>query len=374
MTIATAPNLATHPPLARDAGGNLVPVPAQTSSLGLGLETGGRPRLLRGPDKRLLRYALHTTPEDVLELCGPGIYRVYALDAVGEQLADEHIARWDLTPSSSREHRNAATDPGLAARSERPSTTTATASTDLRFALETMAQMMRTNSDALRLVAESQVDLAKTIATVKGLPRNAAMYLPPAPPANDAEDRDDDEDEGDEAIPQAAPTTFLDLLKPFSEAFAGVAAEVLPGFVSGAMKPGAAQPEAESSSAADASSTDGLASRPFEARELFDLKYAHRKGQAKRAAAPRSADAVPFQTRVMKDPQLLRQIMAIKAALAPDEIEVLLSAAATWPDADQTQFMETIKPLPANQAIAFCQEVIRTIRAHQAGSEGKDVE
>lgn len=194
--------------------------------------------MLRGPDKRLLRYPLHTTAEDVLDLCGPGIYRVYALDAVGEQLADEHIARWDLTPCS-REHRNAAMDPMLALRSERPSTAMAT---------------------------------------------------------------------------------------------------------------------------------------PSEARELFDINYAHRKGEAKRAAIQRSAAAVPLQARITKDPQLVRQIMAIKSALASDEIETLLSAAATWSDEDQTQFLDMIKPLPVSEAIVFCREVIGTIRAHRAGSESKEVE
>jgi hypothetical protein len=59
--------------------------------------------------------------------------------------------------------------------------------TDLRFALEAMTQMMRTHNDALRIVAESQVDLAKAIATAKGLPRNATTAQLAPPHAEDYE-------------------------------------------------------------------------------------------------------------------------------------------------------------------------------------------
>ncbi len=115
-------------------------------------------------------------------------------------------------------------------RPERSATVAAPGS-DLRFALETMAQMMRTNSDALRLVAESQVDLAKTIASVKGLPRNAAMFLPQTPPANVSIDEDDDDEEEADDESQPAPTTYLDLLMPFSEALAGKVADRVPGLL-----------------------------------------------------------------------------------------------------------------------------------------------
>ena len=354
MTIAPAPKLETHPPLARDAAGNLLRIPAETSAFALGRETTGRPRLLRSPDKQLLRFPLQTTPEDIVDLCGTGAYRVYALDALGEQLGDEHVARWDLTQSSWREPRNAALDPTIALRPERTAALQGPA-TDLRFALETMAQMMRTNMDALRLVAESQVDLAKTIASVKGLPRNAAMFTPPQP-ANDEEDDEEEEDETEQPA-----TNYFDLLMPFSEALAGKVADMVPGLLAG----GGVKSDAP---AADTAPTDDLANRPFEARELVDLRYAHRKAEAKRNASQQPS--VPLQARVMKDPQLVRQIMAIKALLAPEEIETLLSAASTWSAAAQTKFLETIKPIPANDAVVYCREVIKTVQAHQADQDG----
>lgn len=370
MTTATAAKLDTHPPLAKDAAGNLLPMPAGTSSFCLGRETPGRPRLLRNPDKQLLRFPLHTSPEDITDLCGPGIYRVYALDALGEQLADEHVSRWDLTSASARDVRNASIDPMIALRPDR-GVAFANPMSDLRFALETMAQMMRTNSDALRLVSESQVDLAKTIASVKGLPRNAAMYLPPthaAPAANDDDDEDVD-DEDDDTSQEAAPTNYLDLLMPFSEALAGKVADMVPGLVGG-LAGGAiaksAEPPASAEGAETPSDDEDLAHRPFEARELYDLKYAQRKGEAKRAASQQAEQSVPLQARVMKDPQLVRQIMAIKAQLKPDEIETLLSAAGSWSETAQTKFLETIKPLPVANAVVYCREVIKTVIEHRA--------
>lgn len=96
------------------------------------------------------------------------------------------------------------------------------------------------------------------------------------------------------------------------------------------------------------------------------MRYAHQKGQAKRNAAQ---PAEPLQSRVIKDPQLVRQIMAIKKLLSPDEINTLLSAAATWPDDAQTKFLEIIKPLPDNDAVVYCREVIKTVLAHQSGAD-----
>ena len=380
MTIATAAKLELHPPLARDAAGNLLPVPAGTSSFCLGRETPGRPRLLRGPDKQLWRFPQHTSPEDVLDLCGPGVYRVYALDALGEQLGDEHVARWDLTSSSARDLlRNASIHPMIALRPERTGSL-AGAATDLRFALETMAQMMRTNSDALRLVAQSQVDLAKTIASVKGLPRNAAMYVPPTAPTAPVHATNDDgeeDDEIDEQSQQAAPTNAFDLLMPFSEALAEKVADVVPnlapGLFGGASANGTPADSVNTAASAPTAAEDDIANRPFEARELVDLEYAHRKGEAKRAASrKRAAKSVTLQARIMKDPQLFRQVTAIKKLLTPDEINTLLSAAQTWSEAAATKFLDTIKPLAVSDAVVYCREVIKTVLAHQANANGNE--
>lgn len=313
-----------------------------------------------------MRFPLNTTPDDVLDLCGPGVYRVYTLDAFGEQLSNDHLSRWDLSSSSLHELRNSSSaDPILGSRIDRTPPTS-----DLRFALEAMTQMMRTNTDALRLVAESHVDLAKTIATVKGLPRNAAMYQPPALTAGEHQEYEDEEDEDEDDEPvDARPTNYLDVLMPISKAIAPQVAEMFPGFVMGvnnfAAKAGSAL-RSKINSKSPTASNDDIASRPFEMRELVDLGYAHRKGEAQRAATQESAEAgETLQARLMRDAQLRQKVFAIKNSLAPDEVEILISAAGTMPPAAQTKFMETIKPLSLEDAVAYCREVVKTIRAHE---------
>lgn len=355
MTIAPATKLETHPSLARDPAGNLIAIPDGTCAWRICRETAGRPREVKGPDRSPVRFPLHTSSDDLVELCGAGAYRVYALDELGELLSDEPIARWDLS-ASTRDLRNASVDP-IALRAL-PSVAAAAPTTDLRFALETMAQMMRTNTDALRLVAESQVDLAKTIATVNRLPRNAQLP-PPAyartPTVEDSEDEFEDDEEGDEG--SAAPTNIYDVLLPFSEK----AAELAPMLI-GMRAPTSATPKTNTAVASDAAgATSDLASRPFEMRELVDLNYAREKGQAKRAAAES-----PMRSRIMSEPQLLQQIMLIKNALGPEEVNVLLVALRTWPEADQEELLARIKPLPPEQAVEFCREVIKDVRARNA--------
>nr|HEX4318162.1 hypothetical protein [Kofleriaceae bacterium] len=193
MTIHAAPKLdPQHPPLARDASGNLLALPDGACAWRVCRETTGRPREIRGPDKQPLRFPLETTSDDLVEMCGSGVYRLYALDQVGAQLAEDHVAKWDLTPGA-REHRNGTADAPLFT-SLRTSPTPAVS--DLRFALEAMTQMMQTNSDALRIVTESHV--AKAIAASKGLPRNAAYVVPP--PAAEAEEDEADEPDDKPAI------------------------------------------------------------------------------------------------------------------------------------------------------------------------------
>lgn len=377
---ATTSLLDQHPPLAHDAAGNPLKLQDGTAGFGLARETTGRPRRLPGPDKKQpLRLPLHATPEDIVELCGPGVYRVYALDAFGAQLSEDHLSRWELTASSFREPRNASVDSTLASRFERGAMSAPTS--DLRFALEAITQMMRTNTDALRLVAESQVDLAKTIATVKGLPRNATMYqLPTVVPADTSEESDEEDEEDEEDAPtEARPSNYVDLLMPFTQALAPKVAEMFPGMVAGindmAFNTGAKL--AGRTKTQPSESTD-LASRPFEVREIVDLRYAHKKGAAKRAAvAEQSATAAQqpntaadsLRTRVMSDQQLVKQVLAIKRELAADEIEFLMSTVKQWEEGDQQQFLEHIKTLPVAGAVTYCRELIETIRSHKVPTE-----
>ncbi len=193
-----------HPPLARDATGNLVPVPEGTRAWRLCRHTGGRPRVVHGPDREPLRVPLDVTPEDVLDLCGPDTYRVYALDDVG------NVLDYVTTVEVGLRHRNAAPEPETQAF-----TVNRGQSNDLRYALEAITHMSRTCADSLRAVSEAQADWVKTIAMAKGLPRNVAMPLP-APDRDDEEDDDYEEDEDAESsTPQNGLEAITKMIAPY---------------------------------------------------------------------------------------------------------------------------------------------------------------
>ena len=177
-----------HPPLARDAQGNLLEIPEGTAAWRVCRQTTGRPKEIVGPDKRALRFPLETTAEELADLCGADVYRVYALDEVGKVL--DYVVTVDVTRDT-RELRNTALPDASflpALRAAQPS-----GSSDLRFALEAMAQMMRVNSEAMRSIAESQADWVKSIASARGFFRNApAPYQPPEPPDDDEEEDEDE--------------------------------------------------------------------------------------------------------------------------------------------------------------------------------------
>jgi len=341
-----------HPPLGRDSAGNLLALPAGTAAWRICRETTGRPSELKGPDKQLIRFPLDTTADDLVELCGPGIYRVYALDELGKQLA--HVSTWDLTLGA-REPRNGAIESSTLSGSR----ASGGAATDLRFALEAMTHMMRTHTDALRIVAESHVDLAKAVVSAKGLPRNAgAMHLVAPPQVEDGAQEDDDDDEDRQPH-------WVELLMPLAEK----AAEIVPALMMAKAAQGRATAQNDQTAPRPAKSDDAdLASRPdWELRDL-DLRYASRKGQAKRAAREQSSTAgnatAELQARIMADPALVQQLLAIKAQLSPDEIETLMGAIAGTSEQERTQAIENIKALPLEGAVEFCRELVKTIREH----------
>ena len=305
-----------------------------------------------------------TTCDELVDLCGAGVYRVYALDAIGTQIADEQIAKWDLTPSA-RDLRNRALEAPLLSSSRASGGTGAV--TDLRFVLEAVTQMMRTNSEALRIVTDSQVDLAKTLVTAKGL-RNATLLAPlPVAESTDEED-DDDEDDTSRSHP------VVELLMPFAQK----AAEMMPGLVMGKVMAGGAVPaDAKALAAGDrpaASEDVGLADRPrFELRDLVDFQYSKRKGDAKRAAKQpsergREEAMASLQTRVVADPALLQHLIAIKEQLAADEVETLMNVVGGSTEVQQEELIAAIKALPREAAVEFCRDLITTIRTQSAQS------
>lgn len=142
--------------------------------------------MIVGQDRLPARFALDTTPEDLETMFGAGTFRVYALTEVGEVI--DYVTTVNVGDDEPEE------EPAVPSLGGTPRST----STDLRFALETILQMARAQSDSLRAVAEAQADWVKGLATAKALPRNAAPPPTPAPVQEESEE-DDDEDMEEEA-------------------------------------------------------------------------------------------------------------------------------------------------------------------------------
>jgi hypothetical protein len=350
MTISAASKLERpHPPLARDPMGNLLSVPDGTAAWRICRETAGRPSEIKGPDKQPFRFPLDTTSEELVDMCGPGVYRVYALDELAKQLG--HVATWDLTPGV-RELRNAAAESPLLLRAN----PVGAPMSDLRFALEAMTAMMRTNSDALRMVAESHVDLAKTIAAVKGLPRNAAVPIPA--PAAGSESTDDDEDEEEEERPRH----WVELMMPLAEK----AAEVVPALVMGKVMQRSANDQSVPREQGDVATDADLASKPnWEFRDLVDLNYAAAKAKAKKTAKAAEAGAIAsatpkpsLQSRVMADPKLLGQFVTIQSLLSADEASQLLDLGQRLSEQEQERLLAEISAVSPENAAALLRGVL----------------
>lgn len=181
---ATPPQQNEHPPLARDSQGHLVSLPEGTCAWRICRHTKGRPRVINGPDKQPARFPLDTTAEELLDTCGADTYRIYAIDDVGT------VIDYVTTIETGRELRNA----NEAEVTVLPVLRATSSSSDLRYALEAVAHMARTNADAMRAVAESQAEWIKAISSARGFFRNAPP--PQLPPAG--EEHDDSADEEDE--------------------------------------------------------------------------------------------------------------------------------------------------------------------------------
>jgi hypothetical protein len=182
-----------HPPLARDAHGNLVSIPDGTAAWCLKRETGGRPRMILGADRQPARFQLDVTIDDLEAMLGAGTYRVYAADQVGDV---DYVTT--VVMGGAREER----DDDLV-----PATSNASRGlgSDLRHALETIREIARAQADSLKAVAASQADWVKGLAVAKQLPRNGIQFVPQPPRYREEEDDDDGGPEEDDSTPARVP-------------------------------------------------------------------------------------------------------------------------------------------------------------------------
>ena len=329
MTInaATKPE-AQHPPLARDSNGNLLAIPDGTSAWRLCRETTGRPREIKGVDRQPVRFPLDTTPDDVVEMCGADVYRVYALNEVGEPLV--YITKWNLTRDV-HELRNGSPSEALASRP-----TTNAPISDVRFVLEAMNQMMRTNSDSLRLVTDSHVDLAKVLASAKGMPRNLALPLPALSTLTD-DDSDEDDDDSHEMEPNKG-----EKLMEFGLGVINLVNNLMEQF---------AKPKA-----------DGAApTKSFDVRSMFDWQHAAKQGRAARNANVTSGDPDASPPDISDLRALLAslpievsaKLMQVRQKLEPDEQAGMLTLVMNIPKADFPAIIAELTTKSADEIVAL---------------------
>lgn len=324
-TNSTAQASDPHPPLARDAQGNLLPLPEGTCAWRICRHTKGRPRIVNGLDKQPARFPLDITAEELVDTCGADTYRVYALDEVG------NVIDYVTTVETQRELRNAA-EPEVVVL---PAPRGASTSSDLRYALEAMTHMARTNADAMRAVAESQADWIKALSAMRGFFRNAP---PPQLSPPGAEDRDAPEEDDDEVDDRRAG--WVDSLQPI----VGVVVQQLVGALLAGKKP-----------------TAGGASSRWELADLFDWRRAARKReQAAALAEAPTAAAAPLYPAALQQ-ALAGKAMVVGQLLEPDERSRLMKLA---PKLMQLAADSEISKLLAELVAMAPDDAAQWLRAH----------
>jgi hypothetical protein len=167
-----------------------------------------------------MRFPLSTTASELVDLCGPDTYRVYALDELGEVL--------DFVTTLQAARPRNANVPDVPTASALRISPVAAPTTDLRFALYAIAEIARINGEALRSISDSQADWIKTLAMSKGLPRNVAFpMLPPPRDGRDdePEDRDRDEPDDDESEAEPAANPMMQFLSTVTPLIPGLVAD-----------------------------------------------------------------------------------------------------------------------------------------------------
>jgi hypothetical protein len=346
-----------HPPLARDPSGNLLPIPSGTVAWRLCRHTGGRPRVVNGPDQEPLRFPLHVTRDELADTCGADTYRVYALDEVG------NVLDYVTTVNAGLELRNSAPEAPAFATERVPATSSGS---DLRYALDAITHMARTNSEAMRAIAESQADWVKAIALAKGLPRNVVI---PPPPRDDRDD-EEDEDEPDETDAPALATPPTSGIEAFATAIAPFVPELMQSW-SGRKRPEndqqvtATNPMAHlariqmqlntqerkllEALLADPESGDDIA-KNFSSRTVDDVVGMIRRetsGVSKATPSPRREIS-------LTDPAVMQRVVAVSRLLEPAERARLMSLGPRLmhlPDA--AELMAKLMPLSDEAAVTW---------------------
>ena len=233
-TITNLPQPITAP-LARDSDGHPIPLPDGAAAWRIRRHTGGRPKLHLDANKQPMVFPLHYTLVDAEEILPPGTYRLDLTDSRGE-LLETTVA---ISIGSPRNASEGGRDEDDEKHAETVSTKLPVTSSDVRLVLEanikatqlafqhnertlaTSLRMAETLRDGVHVLAESQADWIKSVASSRGFLRNAAppqLVAPPVESHNATDDDDDDEPAKDDRLIEfgmAAMTLVNNLIESF---------------------------------------------------------------------------------------------------------------------------------------------------------------
>jgi hypothetical protein len=197
-------------PLAIDETGNPIPVPSDASYWRVRRHTGGRPHHVCGVDRKPLMLPLDYTADELLRLVGRGTYRLDLFNDAGEHL--ETVALTLGEPEPELRNQAAVVEESSMGLPMLPTTSSETRlvleanvrATQMAFqhnekTLTASLKMAETLRDGVQVLASSQAEWIKAMASARGFFRNAAPVVMQASALEaNADTSHNDEDEPDE--------------------------------------------------------------------------------------------------------------------------------------------------------------------------------
>jgi hypothetical protein len=400
-------------PLARDQDGNPIELPDGAIGWRIRRQTGGRPRLLLDSKKQPMLFPLDYTVTDVEDILPPGNYLLDVVDRNGEPLGVTVAVSIGMTRNAESVEPDNENNAPTVVPTTLPNTTS-----DVRLVLEANVRatqmafihnqrtleiglrMAETLRDSVQVLAGSQADWIKSIASARGFFRNAGQPLAPvevkqltvttAGGSDDDEDDDDvsddgqdggdggnggdDENDGDDG--NGSSSTKQHWSEAWLPVINHLMVQVMPAVNMWTEKLRADARGRRAGGAAD--NVLDVAGAAASADE-------HAAGQAERARAEQLAVAVAAASSpgrgidVMKLLQLLppetsAKLMKIQMALSPDEQANALKILRGYPAEELKELLTTFDMASLDQCADFLRRLIGDWRKTPAARNARATE
>jgi hypothetical protein len=333
-------------PLAVDPDGHPIELPESSAAWRVRRKTGGRPRLVLGVDKQPVQLPLSYSLVDLEDILAPAEYLLDVVDAKGDAVGITiavslaALRNADGPPEESSPAADSISSMLPTTASETRLVLEANVrATQMAFlhnqkTLELGLRMAETLRDGVRVMAESQADWIKAMASARGFFRNAAplqLPPPPPPPANDRDDEEDDDDDDYEPPPQP---TWVDQLTP-----------VIGPLVNSLVQSFMSRPK-------DAPS--GRAPRvKLEARDVLDWRRIKEKQDDARAKEAEAAAAEAAEAELPPiDLAAAAHFVAIQQRLTEDEAAMARAIGANLSPGELRIWMHELQQLSVDDAVA----------------------